>query len=97
LQKVQVKPQLANMAKLVASRYAASQAPLVIKKAVEELLHQHHHEDGGDETLCKMIIDGTLHNRMCESPWHLEVNSILLGSFFTQPWEYKNRKGVACA
>jgi hypothetical protein len=68
LQKVQVAHELANIAELVASRYAASQTPLVIKKAVEELLHQHHHEDGGDETLCKIIIDGTLHNRMCESP-----------------------------
>jgi hypothetical protein len=56
------------IAELVASEYVASQTPLVIQKAVEELLHQHHHEDGGDEKLCKMVIDGILHNRMCKSP-----------------------------
>jgi hypothetical protein len=59
---------LVRIAELVASEYVTSQTPLVIKKAVEELLHQHHHEDGGDEKLCKMIIDGALHNHMCESP-----------------------------
>jgi hypothetical protein len=56
-----------KIAELVASEYVASQTPLVIKQTVEELLHQHHHKDGGDEKLCKMIIDETLHNRMCES------------------------------
>jgi hypothetical protein len=66
LQKVDHKS--AKIAELVASEYAASQTPLVVAQAVEELLHQHHHEDGGDEKLCKMIIDGTLHHRMCESP-----------------------------
>jgi hypothetical protein len=59
---------LAKIAELVASEYIASESPLAIKKAVGELLHQHHHEGGGDEKLCKMILDGTLHNRMCESP-----------------------------
>jgi hypothetical protein len=58
-----------KIAELVASEYVASQTPLVIKKTVEELLHQYHHEDGGDEKLFKMIIDATLHNRMCESPF----------------------------
>jgi hypothetical protein len=61
--------ELAKIAELVASEYVASQTPLIIKNAVEELLHQHHHEHArGDEKLCKMITDGTLHNRMCESP-----------------------------
>jgi hypothetical protein len=60
---------LVKIAKLVASEYVASQTPLVIKKAVEALLHQHRHENGGDEQLCKMIIDEILHNRMCESPF----------------------------
>jgi hypothetical protein len=59
---------LAKISELVASEYVASQTLLAIKKAVEELIHQHHHEDGGDEKLCKMIIDGALHNHMCESP-----------------------------
>jgi hypothetical protein len=66
LQKVEHKS--AKIAELVASEYVASQTPLVVAQAVGELLHQHHHEDGGDEKLCKMIIDGTLHNRMCKSP-----------------------------
>jgi hypothetical protein len=60
--------ELAKIAELVASEFVASQTPLIIKKAVEELLHQHYHEHGGDEELCKMITDGTLHNCMCESP-----------------------------
>jgi hypothetical protein len=66
LQKVEQKS--SKIAQLVASEYVASQTPLAIKKAVKELLHQHHDEDGGDEQLCKMIIDGILQNRMCESP-----------------------------
>jgi hypothetical protein len=53
---------------LSASEYVASQTPLAIKEAVDELLHQHHDEDGGDEQLCKMIIDKILQTRICESP-----------------------------
>jgi hypothetical protein len=60
---------LVKIAELVASEYVASQTPLVIKKAVEELLHQHHHENGGDKKLLKMIFDEILHHRMCESPF----------------------------
>jgi hypothetical protein len=66
LQKIE--HELAKIAELVASEYVASQTPLIIKKTVEELLHQHHHQHGGDDKLCEMIIDGALHNRMCESP-----------------------------
>jgi hypothetical protein len=66
LQKVEHKS--AKIAELVASEYVASQTSLVITQAVEELLHQHHHEDRGDDKLYNMIVDGTLHNRMCESP-----------------------------
>jgi hypothetical protein len=59
----------AKIAEIVASEYVASERPLAINKAVGELLHPHHYEHGGDELkLCKMIIDGTLHNCMCESP-----------------------------
>jgi hypothetical protein len=63
-----VEKQSAKIAQLVASEYVKSQTPLAIKKAVKDLLHQYHDEDGGDEQLCKMIIDGILQNRMCESP-----------------------------
>jgi hypothetical protein len=58
----------AKIVELVASEYAASRTPLVVAQAVGELLYQHTLEGGGDEKLCKMIIDGTLHNRMCKSP-----------------------------
>jgi hypothetical protein len=57
---------LANIAELVVSEYVASQTPLAIKEAVENLLHQCHEEDGGDEKLCQMIIDRILQMRMCE-------------------------------
>jgi hypothetical protein len=57
----------AKIAGLVASEYVASQTPLAIKQAVEELLHQHYDEDGGEEKLCKMIIDKILQRRMSES------------------------------
>jgi hypothetical protein len=60
--------QSARIAELSASEYVASQTPLAIKEAVEDILHQHHDEDGGDEQLCKMIIDKILQMRMCESP-----------------------------
>jgi hypothetical protein len=54
------------IAELGASEYVASQTPVAIKEAVEELLHQHLDEDGGDEQLCKMIIDIIFQKRMCE-------------------------------
>jgi hypothetical protein len=57
-----------KIAELVASEYVTSQTPVAIKQAVEELLHQHHDEHGGDEKLCEMIIDEILKKRMCESP-----------------------------
>jgi hypothetical protein len=60
--------QSARTAELCASEYVASQTPSAIKEAVEEILHQHHNEDGEDEQLCKMIIDKILQMRMCESP-----------------------------
>jgi hypothetical protein len=72
-----VEHELAKIAEVVASEYVASQTPSVIKNNVEELLHQHHHEDRVDEKLCKMIIDATLDNRMCESPL------ASLGEFYT--------------
>jgi hypothetical protein len=80
LQKVE--HELAKIAEVVASEYVASQTPLVVKQVVEELLHQHHDEDGGNEKLCKMIIDGTLHNRMCESPSSLASSDELHTSWF---------------
>jgi hypothetical protein len=53
---------------LVVSEYVASQTPLAIEEAVEELLHQYHDEHGEYERLCQMIIDRILQMRMCESP-----------------------------
>jgi hypothetical protein len=60
--------QSARIAELSASEYVTSRTPLAIKEAVEDILHQHHYEDGGDEQLCKMTIDKILQMRMCESP-----------------------------
>ena len=56
------------ISKLVVSEFVASQSPLSIKEAVKELLHQYYDEHGGDEMLCRMIIDKILQMRMCESP-----------------------------
>ena len=56
------------ISKLVVSEFVASQSPLSIKEAVEELLHEYFDEHGGDKRLCQMIVDKTLQMRMCESP-----------------------------
>jgi hypothetical protein len=58
----------AKVAELVASEYVLSQSSIIIKKDVEELLHQYNDEDRGDEKLCEMIIDMILQKRICESP-----------------------------
>jgi hypothetical protein len=70
LQKGQQQP--AKILELAASQYVESGTPSIIKGTVDELLlYQHHSKsydleyDGGDEKLCKMIIDIILQRRMC--------------------------------
>jgi hypothetical protein len=75
LQEGQQQP--AKILELAASQYVESETPSIIKETVDELLHQHHSEShdseygGGDEKLCKMIIDIILQRRMCGSSFSM--------------------------
>jgi hypothetical protein len=86
LQKDEQEP--AKILELAASQYVESQAPSIIKGAVDELLHHHLHDleyDEGDEELCNMIMDIILQRRMCGFSFGiLKVNFRLIDSFFSQ-------------
>jgi hypothetical protein len=89
LQKGQQQP--AKILELAASQYVESGTPSIIKGIVDELLHQHHSEShdleygGGDEMLCKMIIDIILQERMRGFSFGmLKVDFRLIDSFFPQ-------------
>ena len=47
---------------LAAAEYKTSGTPAAVQEAVKDFLRE---DDGDDETLCKMIMDIILRNRMC--------------------------------